>query len=98
MVLGSIPSWVAVVILSSLQSSLYFFCLFQDIYSPITQSVSLTIFATTPIFPSLGEGDSTGLGAQGHKWILLKTWVIGILSAGEGEGGSVIWSESDLAQ
>ena len=37
------------------------------------------------------------LAAQGHQWILLKTWVIGILSAGEGEGGSLIWSESDLA-
>ena len=33
-----------------------------------------------------------------YQWILLKTWVMGILSTGEGESGSVIWSESDLAQ
>ena len=38
MVLGSIPGWVAVVIFSSLQSSLSFFY-FQNIYSALTQSV-----------------------------------------------------------
>ena len=58
---------------------------------------SLKIFSIRPR-PSLVWRDSIGLGAQGHQWILLKTWVIGIVSAGEGESDSVICSESDLAQ
>ena len=72
----------------------------EYLFSTHPECFSHNIFVTTPIYSSLG-GDLTGLGAQGHQWILHENmghWHSFILSAGEGERGSVIWSESDLAQ
>ena len=53
-------------------------------------------FATTSTFPSLGGFH--WVGRPGTSVDSVENVVIGILSAGEGEGGSVSWSESDLAQ
>ena len=101
-VLGSIPGWVAVVIFSSLQSSLSFFFLFSKYKSCTHPECSLQkkYFRHDPDLLSF-EGIPLGWAPRDISGFCMKTLVIGNLSFFRlegGEGGSGIWSESDLAQ